>query len=133
MTGIQGMAGLTGILLATVMASAASAAVPGEICKSAPVEVVSPVVPAAEVAAPPAENKDSKDCPTSSEPRADDDVCVYTPGMEKERAPAQQQSSPQVSSEDKGKGFIAQLLRTAGHVWSAVVTTLSVVTQDARI
>jgi hypothetical protein len=134
MAGINGSAGFAALLLATVMATSAGAAVPGEICSksaAAPVEATSPVVPAAEVAVP--ENKNTKDCPASTERRAEDDVCVFNPEMEKDQAPAKRDTSAQVSRDDKEEGFVGQLLRTAGHVWSAVVTTLNVVTRDARV
>ena len=88
MAGIKTTGRLSAIFLATVMATAASAAVPGEKCMSAPVETASPVLPAAEVTSPGSNEKFSRDCPTSSETRADDEVCFYTPGMEKEKAPA---------------------------------------------
>jgi hypothetical protein len=160
MAGIKGFAGLTSVLLATVVATGALAAVPAEICKPAtPAEaatpaVPAPVVPAAEIVAPvvpvpsvsvvpaaevvaPSDDKKAEDCPTSSEMTPADEVCVFKPGMEQDKAPPAPQkdaNSGQVSSNNKGgDGFVANLLRTAGNVWSAVVTTLDVVTRDARI
>jgi hypothetical protein len=161
MAGIKGLAGLTGFLLATVVATGALAAVPAEICRPAtPAEaatpaVPTPIIPAAEIVVPvvpvppapvipaaevvaPADDKMAEDCASSSEMTPADDVCVFKPGMEQHKAPApaphQDPNSGQVSSNSRdGDGFVANLLRTAGNVWSAVVTTLDVVTRDARI
>jgi hypothetical protein len=137
MAGINGSVGLAGLLLAAFMASSATAGTSAHICPSEAVEAATsaPVIPAAEIV-PLAKGKKSEDCPTSTDPTADDDVCVFKPGTDGEKAPAPAQkdgASPQVSARENDKSFVGQLLRTAVHVWSAVVTTLDVVTNDERL
>lgn len=134
MSGTRILGGLAGALLASAMVSASSAAVPIEMCPRDNVEMTQ-VVPAAiekapakaEEAAKPADCATDEDKTTQPSPDA---VCIYKPGMEREKpakASQSEQAAPQASTSDGRDTVIGQAWAAAAHAWSVITTAFSVV------
>lgn len=134
MSGTRILGGLAGVLLASAMVSASSAAVPIEMCPRDNVEM-SQVVPAAIEQAPAKADEATKPagCPTAEDKTAQpspDAVCVYKPGMEREKpakASQAESTAPQASTSDASNTVIGQAWAAAAHAWSVITTAFSVV------